>query len=86
MPRDKAKIRKKRDFLLVVWHPGSIATSCLKLTCASQAIMEISQRNKMEKAGWEIRPAGWLVLFAVAAFLVWLIFQQSQAPSNKNPP
>lgn len=31
MPRDKAKIRKERDFLFVVRHPGVYCDYCLKL-------------------------------------------------------
>jgi predicted methyltransferase len=31
MPRDKAKILKKRDYLFVVRHPGVYCSRCLKL-------------------------------------------------------
>jgi hypothetical protein len=39
----------------------------------------------MENGGWEIRPAGWVVLLILAALLAYLIIQRLQDSSGKAP-
>ena len=38
----------------------------------------------MESIGWEIRPAGWLLLFVLAVLLIYFIIRWLQRPSENN--
>jgi len=37
----------------------------------------------MEGVGWEMRPAGWILLFLVAALLTYYIVDRLRHPSDK---
>lgn len=39
----------------------------------------------MANVGWEVRPAGWILLIAVAVVVIYLIVRRSQADSGRNP-
>jgi hypothetical protein len=39
----------------------------------------------MEKAGWEIRPSGWILLFVVAAVLTYYILKSLRPPPDQHP-
>ena len=39
----------------------------------------------MENTGWEMRPAGWVLVFGIAIVLIYLIVQLLQQRSNNNP-
>jgi uncharacterized membrane protein len=38
----------------------------------------------MENIGWEIRPAGWVLLIVVLCLLIYYIANQLQDPSNND--
>ncbi len=38
----------------------------------------------MESVGWEILPAGWIVLFIVAVILIYYIVRWLWLPKDKN--
>ena len=38
----------------------------------------------MKSVGWEVRPAGWLVLFVVTVLLTYYIVRRLRRPSDKN--
>lgn len=38
----------------------------------------------MENIGWEIRPAGWILLFIVLGLLIYYVVNRPQRPSDKN--
>jgi hypothetical protein len=38
----------------------------------------------MENIGWEIRPAGWILLIIVLVLLICYVTNQLQTPSNTN--
>ncbi len=38
----------------------------------------------MESVGWEIRPIGWLVLFIVAALLIYHLVRRWRRPPDEN--
>ncbi len=38
----------------------------------------------MESVGWEIRPAGWFLLFVVAALLMYYIVWRGRRPPDEN--
>lgn len=38
----------------------------------------------MESIGWEIRPAGWILLFIVAALLTYFIVKRLRRPPDEN--
>lgn len=39
----------------------------------------------MENGGWEMRPAGWILLFVLAVVLAYFLYQWLQSRSRKNP-
>jgi len=39
----------------------------------------------MEKSGWEIRPAGWVLLLVIVVVLVFWLNQRWQQQSERNP-
>jgi hypothetical protein len=39
----------------------------------------------MEGIGWEIQPAGWLLLVILGIFLIYSTIRWLQRSSNKNP-
>lgn len=39
----------------------------------------------MENTGWEMRPAGWILLFILAVVLVYYMSRWLQRRSRKNP-
>jgi hypothetical protein len=38
----------------------------------------------MENIGWEIRPAGWILLIIVLGLLIYYLVNRLQPPSNTN--
>ena len=38
----------------------------------------------MENIGWEIRPAGWILLIILLALLTYYVVNRLQRPSDKN--
>jgi len=38
----------------------------------------------MESIGWEIRPAGWILLIIVLGWLIYYVVNWLQPPSNTN--
>ena len=38
----------------------------------------------MENVGWEIRPAGWILLFVIVALLIYYIAKRLHRPPDEN--
>jgi hypothetical protein len=87
MSKQKARISKEKDFFLVIRHEGVYCEQCSTLILDGDKARQIgiARRNEMISIGWEIQPAGWLLLVVPGILLILAAMQWLRDRPTNNP-